>query len=75
MNSKIQQEIKNMVATQPDYIGLKRFDYSLAKLEEKYPDECPRGVIASALQLTEAEVAELHAESIAMLRRIMLTED
>lgn len=67
-------EQKKRVAEEPDYVALKRFDYSLAKLLERYPDGCPDKVIAQALLVSEEEVEELYQTAIARLRIIMGVE-
>lgn len=64
-----------MVETDPDFIALKRFDNSLAKLEERYPDGAPDHVIAGALHITEEEVRLRFARITAELRGKMKVED
>jgi hypothetical protein len=67
-------EAKRRVETDPDFIYLKRFDFSMKLLLERYPDGCPDKVIASALMLPEHEVEELYQKAIARLRIIMGVE-
>lgn len=64
-------DIKSKVENDPDFIALRRFDYSLAKLLERYPDGCPDRIIASALGLTEEQVVELYETAVARLRLIV----
>jgi len=66
-------EAKSLVETDPDFVAVKRFDYSLKKLmekypPEKYPDGVPTKVIAQALMITEDEVEELYEQVILKLR-------
>jgi hypothetical protein len=68
-------EAKKRVETDPDYIALGRFDYSLEKLLERYPDGCPDRIIAAALLIGEHEVEELYQKAIARLRLIMGVTD
>jgi len=68
------EEIKNKITEDPDFIGLKRFDYSLAKLLKRYednPEGCPDRVIAHALMISEEEVELLYQRSISRLRKLM----
>lgn len=64
-------ESKARIKDDPDYIGLKRFNYSLAELLERYPDGCPNKVIAHALMISEEEVEALYNEAIKKLRDLM----
>jgi hypothetical protein len=65
------QEIKRKIAEDPDFVNIKRFDYSLEKLLERYPDGAPNRVIAHALCIAEDEVEELYRQAVAHLREIM----
>lgn len=60
-----------MIDTDPDYISSKRFDYSLEKLLERYPDGCPDRVIASVLLIEEQEVEQYYVRIVEKLRRMM----
>jgi len=55
----------------PDFIYAKRFDYSLSKLLERYPDGAPPRVIAQALLTTEEDVESQYQKIIHKLRRRM----
>lgn len=50
------EEIKKRIATDPDFVFFPRFDNSLKKLKERYPQEAPDKIIALALMLPEEEV-------------------
>jgi hypothetical protein len=61
-------EAKSLIETDPDFIHVKRFDYSLAKLTDRYPEGAPTKVIAQALMMTEDEVEELYQQIILKMR-------
>jgi len=64
-------EIRSRIDGDPDFVNLKRFDYSLAKLLERYPEGCPDRVIAHALLVSEEEVEELYDIAVERLRELM----
>lgn len=64
-------EIRRKLVHEPDYVFLKRFDFSLAKLVEKYPEGVPDRVIAQGLLLTEEDVREIYEHIVLKLRRTM----
>lgn len=61
--------------TDPNYIALKRFGYSLEQLLQRYPDGCPDRVIAQALLIPEEEVEEVYQSIVQKLRDVMLPEE
>jgi hypothetical protein len=70
-------EIRRKIDTEADFINLKRFDFSLEKMMDRYPDGVPddeRGLkmMAAALNLTEAEV-ETEVEVVVQKLRKALT--
>lgn len=68
-------EAKTMIETDEDFVFLKRYDYSLAKLLERYPDGCPDRIIAAALMVTEDDVAQMWDRIVEKLRNAMGVED
>lgn len=66
---------KKRLENEPDYIALKRFDYSLKKLLQRYPDGCPDRIIANALLIAEEDVEEAYDLTVQKLRHIMGVED
>lgn len=64
-------EIQRRIAEDDDYIAIKRFDYSLKRLLERYPEGCPNRVIAMGLAITEAEAEELYQSVVKKLRDLM----
>lgn len=67
-------DAKQRIMQDRDFIALKRFDYSLAKMVERYPEGAPDHVIAEALMMSEAEVEETYEKAVAKLRMIMGVE-
>lgn len=70
------QEAQALVETDPDFVAIKRFDYSLKKLMAKYPpdkhpDGVPTKIVAQALMITEDEVEELYESVILKLRQAL----
>lgn len=61
-------KMKVLIETDEDFIASKRFDFSLKKLLERYPEGAPDKVIAQALLVTEEELAELEKSVIEKLR-------
>lgn len=66
-----EEEARKMLETDPDWISSKRFDYSLAKLIERYPNGCPDRIIAAVLMIQEEEVEVLYQNVVLKLRRFM----
>jgi hypothetical protein len=64
-----------LIAEDPDFIALRRFDFSLVKLMASYPEGCPDKTIAAALLIPEEEVEELYQKAVARLRMIMGVTD
>jgi hypothetical protein len=67
-------EARKKILYDPDFVFLKRFDYSIDQLMERYPDGCPTRIIAQALMLTEDDVDELYERLVLKLRRLMGVE-
>lgn len=60
-----------MLTDDPDFVSLKRFDFSLKKVMDRYPEGCPDHVIASALLVSEEEVPILYEQVVTKLRNLM----
>lgn len=58
-----------MIETLPDYVNIKRFDYSLEKLLDRYPNGAPDRVIAQALEMSEDEVKQLYEQALEKLKK------
>jgi len=68
-------EAKDKVESDADFVNIKRFDYSLAKLIERYPDGCPDHIIAQALLVSEDDVGRLYADVVGKMRGLMGVRD
>lgn len=64
-------EAKKKIDTDPDFIFSKRFNNSLKKCLERFPEGAPNKVIAQCLIVTEDEVELIHTQVIEKLRKIM----
>ncbi len=64
-------ENKKKILDDPDFINIRRFDYSLERLLDRYPDGASDRLIASALMMTEDEVSEFYEEVVEKLRTII----
>lgn len=62
-------EIKDLIESDPDFINIKRFDYSLSNLLKRYPEGVPDRIIAAALQMTEDEIQSLYTTVLDKLRK------
>ncbi len=62
------EQVKQKINNEPDFIFLKRFDFSLKNLLDRYPDGVPNRIIAQALQMTEVEVEDLYQKVLVKLR-------
>jgi hypothetical protein len=59
------------VQTDPNFIAIKRFDFDIEKLIERYPDGCPNRIIAQALLITEDDIDLLYSHIIRKLKAII----
>jgi hypothetical protein len=66
--NQIPQERDTRLDTDPDFILLKRFGFSLDKLLMRYPDEVPDETIAQALGIPAGEVPARYDSIVARLR-------
>jgi hypothetical protein len=62
-------ETQKRLEAEPDFVALKRFDYSLDKVLERYPNGCPTRIIAQALLMTEEEVEAAYERVVEKLRK------
>jgi hypothetical protein len=65
MNSSL---LKSKIENDPDFINLKRFDFSLKKMCEKYPNGAPDRVISQALGCSETEINQCYQQALAKLK-------
>lgn len=69
------EEIRQQLMVDVDFIPLKRFQYSVKKLLDRYPDGVPDRIIAQAMLIDEEQVEVLYQEVVAKLRGIMKVEN
>lgn len=62
---------KMRLSKEEDFIALKRFDYSLDKVRERYPDGAPAHVRAGALMISIDEEKEMYLALVEKLRVLM----
>lgn len=62
------QQVRHKIDSDPDFIWSKRFDFSLKKLLERYPNGAPQHVIESALQMSSEEIEDTYDGIIDKLR-------
>lgn len=67
-------EARELLNTDPDFIYSKRFDFSLKKLLDRYPEGAPTKVVAQALMMTEDELQELEQAIIIKIRQGLQVE-
>lgn len=64
----VSEEFKRRIREDKDFIAIKRFEFSLDKLIERYSDGVPVRLIAQALGMTEEEVEKLYQVVLVKLR-------
>jgi DNA-binding NarL/FixJ family response regulator len=65
------EEIQNRLETDPDFVVLKRFGYSLEAVLERYPEGCPNRIVAQALSIPEETLPDYYAQVVEKLRILM----
>lgn len=68
-------DAKFLIDNDEDFVYVKRFDYSLKKLLEKYPDGAPDRVIAQALMITEEDVEKTYQHIVQKLKDSLGLDD
>jgi hypothetical protein len=64
-------EKRARLETDPDFILLKRFDFSLAAALRRYEDGMPTPLIAQALGITDADVERRYQRIVGTLREAL----
>ena len=65
------QDFQHMLENDIDFVAIKRYKYSLAVLEDRYPDGAPDHIIAKALGIPETEVEVRYQKIVLELRAKM----
>lgn len=68
------KEVQRLISEDPDFVYLKRFDFSLDKVLERFPDGVPNRMISQALMITEEEVDEIAQSAIIKIRQALGVE-
>lgn len=73
-DSSVQEALdqRKKIETDPDFIALKRFGYSLAVLVERHPEGVPDKMIAQALGIAEEEIEPLYERAVLNLRALVV---
>jgi len=69
-----EEEARKKVHEDSNFVNSKRYEHSLALLEERYPDGAPDNIIASALMIEEEEVEVEYGKVVDKLRDLMGVE-
>lgn len=67
-------EARTRIVQDPDFVYLKRFNFSLAELIKRYPEGVPDRIIAAALMITDEDVEEIYQHIVVKLRDLMKVE-
>jgi hypothetical protein len=65
------ENVEDKVKFDPDFIAIKRFDYSLTKLLERFPEGVPDHVIENAMGLTTEESELLYGDIVVKLQKVL----
>jgi hypothetical protein len=68
------EELQRRIETDPDFIGLRRFDYSLEKALKKHPEGLPENLVAQALGKSVSWVAGQYRLIVERLRDTLQEE-
>lgn len=68
------EELQLRIDTEDDFVNIKRLDYSLERVLQRYPDGAPQRVIAQALMISEDEVEKLYETVVQKLRNALKVE-
>jgi DNA-binding NarL/FixJ family response regulator len=60
---------RKLIREDVDFVCLKRYDFSLKRVLERFPDGASDRIIAQALGITEAEVQEAYGRIIQKLKK------
>ena len=67
-------DVQKKLSDDEDYLDLKRFDYSVNKALERYPDGLPDHLIAQGLCISETKLEEQYQVIVRRLRSLMKVE-
>jgi len=67
----IKEDVKKKILEDRDFINIKRYDFSLKKLLQSYPDGVPEELICRALDMTPKEAHDTYLRCVAKLKSSM----
>lgn len=67
------EEAIRRINQDPDFVYLKRCDFSLEKLLERFPDGVPDRTVAQALMITTEDVERIYESIVARLKDRLAT--
>ncbi len=62
---------RQKICKDPEYIGIRRFNFRMSNLLKRYPEECPDHVIAAALDIPVEEVQKEYDRIVLKMRSYM----
>lgn len=65
------EEAQSLIREDSDFVFLKRYDYSLSKVMDRFPEGAPDRTIAQALMITPDDVERIYSEILERLRVAM----
>lgn len=65
------EEVIRRIHEEEDFVNLKRFNYSLLKVQERFPNGAPDKTIANALLLNEEDIPLIYQGIINKLREML----
>ena len=65
------EEAQRQLHSNPDFVNLKRYGYSLEAVAAQFPQGCPDKVIAQAMLITEDDVPAMKEAVMLKLRAAM----
>lgn len=68
-------ELKHLVVTDPNFINLKRFNFSIEELLKRYETGVPDHIIANGLMISEHKLNTYYKEIIEKLRILLKVEN
>lgn len=64
-------DIKKRILEDPDFINLKKYNFSIKTLLEKYPDGAPSHLIARGLDMAPEDVERFYDKIVQKLRTVL----
>jgi hypothetical protein len=70
-SQEVLNNVYDKILHDEDYIALKRFNYSIKEIMERYPEGAPDRIIASALMVPEEDVQKIYDSAITKIRDLL----